>query len=308
MAEFASRLPSWERGLRFLRFTALVALITIAVALVWGFFRGGEASLPDINPGIRPAEFLYLDNARVLAFVSQLENGLSESERQTISRTSGVNVGLTGGVAGGVSSQATGSVERVVTPTAASRFNRLRTRLEDRRWLQLLDAHQLLPLTTRGHFFKSLGRATEGGFVEISHVRLTVPPAVTVYRFAQHSGSADAARFVQMVGPNPRVPMSLRAEHSPSLLFVGRYASLADEPSLFFGEVTVLGKVIRQVPLGAIYRDSEAIATYGPALSSAPTLILRQLQIRPSSLVPDLRADVTVTAPGAVIIPIAIYK
>lgn len=300
--------PTQRSLIGILRLTGALAICAAGVAIAWSFFRGGEAPPPDINPRIRPAEFLYLDNDRVVAFLSQLEDGLSDSERQTLSRTSGIEVGLTRVVTGTASREATGTVERVVTPTGASRFNRLRNRLQDRGWLQSLEGRELLPLVTRDRFFKNLRRAREGGFVEVAHVRLTVPPPVTVYRFARRSGGADAKRFVQLVGPNPRVPLSLRAERSPSLLFVGRYASLADESSLFFGEVTVLGKVIRQVPSGAIYRDNEALASYGPALQLAPPLILRQLKIRPPSLAPNLRDGVTVTAPGAVIIPIAIYK
>jgi hypothetical protein len=303
-------LPSRTAMTRFARASAPLAVAAVGIAVAWAFFRGGEPVLPDVDPRIRPAEFLYLDGARVVAFLSQLEDGLSDSERQTVSRMSAIDVGLTGAVAGHGSREATGSVERVVTPTGASRFNRLRSRLQDRGWLESLDAHSLAPLQTRGRFFDTLGRAGEGGFVEIEHVRLTVPPAVTVYRFARRSGSGDAKRFVGMVGANPRVPLSLRAERSPSVLFVGRYASLADESSLFFGEVTVLGKLIRNLPAGGgvVYRDKETLATYGPALRSAPAPILRKLQIRPASLGRDLRDGTTVTAPGAVIIPIAIYK
>jgi hypothetical protein len=301
------RLPSRTAVIRFARASAPLVVAAVGV-VAWASFRGGEPPLPNLDPRIRPAEFLYLDGARVVAFLSQLEDGLSDSERQTVTRTSGFDVGLTGTVAGGASHEATGSLERVVTPTGASRFNRLRSRLQDRGWLQPLDARTLVPLQTRGRFFDTLRRAGEGGFVEIEHVRLTVPPAVTVYRFARRSGSADANRFIRLVGANPRVPLSLRTERSPSLLFVGRYGSLADEPSLFFGEVTVLGKLIRQIPAGAVYRDNETIATYGPALPFAPRPLLRKLKIRPTSLGRDLRDGTTVTAPGAVIIPIAIYK
>jgi hypothetical protein len=297
---------SWQSVLRI---GGVLVVVVIVVALGWRFLHGGKPSVADISPGIRPAEFLYIDTPHVLAFLSQLEDGLSDSERRTSSVTSGINVGLTGGIAGGISNELTGSVDRVVTPTGASRFSRLRNILEDRAWLQKLDAHQLIGLQTRPAFFTSLRRAAEGEFVEISHVRLTLPPAVTVYRFARRSGTPAAARFVQAVGRNPRVPMSLRTEYSPTLLFVGRYGSLADESSFFFGEVTVLGKVIRQFDSATqVYRDGEALATYGPALSSAPASILRKLRIRKGSLAESLRADVQVVGPGAVILPIAIYK
>jgi hypothetical protein len=303
-----ARQSTWSRLVRLLGFSGPALLVALGFALAWTFVRDGESPLRDINPRIQPAEFLYLDNARVVAFLSQLEDGLSEAEHQTISQTSEISVGLTGGVAGGASDEATDSVERVVTPTGASRFNRLRNRLQDHGWLKSVDARQLPVLAKRDRFYRDLRRAHEGGFVEIAHVHLTVPPAVTVYRFARRSGSPAALRFTRLVGLNPRIPVSLRSEHSPALLFVGRYASLADESSLFFGEVTVLGKVVRLVPSGALYRDNEALATYGPALASAPVEILRKLGIRRSSLARNLLEDVTVSAPGAVIIPIAVYK
>jgi hypothetical protein len=292
-----------------LRFAAVGALVVLGVVTAERVLRSDTPVRLDFNTRTRPVEFLYLDNVRVLAFLSQLEDGLSDSERRMSSRTTGINVGVGGGVTGGASDEVASAVEQVVTPTAASRLSRFRNLLADRHWFLRLDASQLGPLQTRHRFYERLGRAAEGGFVEISHVRLTVPPPVTVYRYARRSGAADAAAFVKAVGANPRVPMSLRTEWSPSLLFVGRYSALADEPSLFFGEVTVLGKVIRQLKSApGVYTDREAIATYGPALASAPPGILKKLQIRRSSLGPSLRADVTVSAPGAVIIPIAIYK
>jgi hypothetical protein len=54
----------------------------------------------------------------VLAYLSQLEDGLSESERRTISETESVNATVAGQVGGGASRQVIGSVERLVTPTA----------------------------------------------------------------------------------------------------------------------------------------------------------------------------------------------
>jgi hypothetical protein len=138
---------------------------------------------------------------------------------------------------------------------------------------------------------------------------MTVPALVTVYRLARRSGAKDAKAFVELIGRNPRVPLSFRTESSPMLLFVGRYASLADETSLFFGDVTVVGKVIRRVvPNRTGYIDSESLATYATAQSAVPEPILRRLRKHRSGLVRDLRNDVTVDQLGAVILPIAIYK
>lgn len=294
-----------------------LGIAVVAVGLVlWVLFRGSnEPSVVDINPRIPPPEFLYLDSPRVLAYLSELEDGLSESERRTISETLSVNATVAGQVGVGTSRQEIGSVERLVTPTAASRFNRLRNLLDDRKWLRKLDRHILTDLQTRSRFFNGLSAAAEGQFVEISHVRLTVSPAITVYRFARRSGAPDVAKFVRLIGGNPRLAFSLVTEGSPLVLLVGRYASLIDEPSPFFGELTVLGKMIRWLPSSPpIYVDQESLATYGPALSFAPRSILRKLKIRPCTqrgacgLAQNLKRDVTVSAPGAVILLIAVYK
>jgi hypothetical protein len=163
-----------------------------------------------------------------------------------------------------------------------------------------------VPVQTRSD---RLRLAQEGEFVEVSHVRMTVPSLVTIYRYARRSGAEDAKAFVELVGPNPRAPLSFRTERSPLLLFVGRYEMLADETSLFFGEVTVVGKVIRRIlPARMPYVDGESLATYSAAEPAAPPIILRRLRKARSNLVRDLRNDVTVRGLGAVIIPIAIFK
>jgi hypothetical protein len=302
--------PRWIR-VRAVHVAAAVvtslAIVAVAV-LVRPLFANATPLLPvAINPRTPPSEFLYFDSARVLAYLSQLEGGLSESERRTVSTLLNAGVqGTVAGVGGSASSEATRAVEQVVTATDASRFIQLRDRLKERGWLQPFDARRLVPVATR---FDRLRAAREGGFVEVSHVRMTVPALVTVYRLARRSGAPDAKHFVQLVGTNPRVPLSFRTESAPMLLFVGRYASLADETSLFFGEVTVVGKVIRRVvPNRAGYVDSESLATYATAPAAVPEPILRRLRKSRSRLVRDLRNDVTVDQLGAVILPIAIYK
>lgn len=282
--------------------------ILAVVLLIHPLFAGAAPLGPvSINPRTPPSEFLYFDRGRVSAYLSQLEGGLSDSERRTVNTllSGGVEAEVAG-LGGSASKQTTTAVEQVVTATDASRFIHLRDRLKDLGWLHAIDARKLVPVPTRSD---RLRFAREGEFVEISHVPVTVPSLVTVYRYARRSGAEDAKAFVEMVGPNPRAPFSFRTERSPLLLFVGRYAMLADETSLFFGEVTVVGKVIRRVvPERMPYVDGESLATYATAESAAPPLILRRLRKARSTLVRDLRNDVTVRGLGAVILPIAIFK
>lgn len=304
---FVSRLRARVRT-RHVAVVLVGGLAIIAAALLIRPLFAGAAPLPvTINPEMPPSEFLYFDRGRVSAYLSQLEGGLSDSERRTVNTllTGGVEAGVAG-LGGSASKQTTTAVEEVVTATDASRFISLRSRLKRLNWLHAIDARQLVPVQTRAD---RLRLAREGEFVEVSHVRMTVPALVTIYRYARRSGAEDAKAFVEMVGPDPRAAFSFRTERSPLLLFVGRYGMLADETSLFFGEVTVVGKVIRRiVPERTPYVDGESLATYSAAEPAVPSMILRRLRKARSNLVRDLRNDVTVRGLGAVILPIAIFK
>jgi hypothetical protein len=281
--------------------------LVLAVLLVRPLFANHVSAPAAIHPRVPPSEFLYLDSRRVVAYLAQVEDGLTDSERRSISTllTGGLEASVAG-IGGSASKQMTTAVEQVVTPTDASRYNHLHDRLADRKWLHVLDARRLMDV---GQRFPQLN-LPEGEFVEVRHVLLTVPPLVTAYRYARQSGEADAKAFVKLVGPNPRVPLSFRTERQPLLLFVGRYGSLADEGSIFFGEVTVVGKLIRRVlPDHRIpYIDGESLSTYGTAQSAVPAGILQRLKKRRNTLLHDLKIDVTVDDLGAVILPIAIFK
>jgi hypothetical protein len=95
-----------------------------------------------------------------------------------------------------------------------------------------------------------------------------------------------------------------------------RYRSLAHEASLLGGELSVVGKVVfkdsrlpNEVAAGGSgrpsYLDRETLTTFAPALQRAGRLLLRRLQLRRSRMV---RRSLTIDAPVAVIIPVAIYQ
>jgi hypothetical protein len=114
------------------------------------------------------------------------------------------------------------------------------------------------------------------------------------------------------VGSNPRVPLSTcdgRTDYRPrgiDLLVPIRLASLSSEQSLLAGPVTVVGKLVRAVRKnGQEYADAPSFATFaGPARAlDAATNLAEERGFND-----ELTADAVVLAPGAVILPVAIYK
>jgi hypothetical protein len=119
-----------------------------------------------------------------------------------------------------------------------------------------------------------------------------------------------ANRFASALGPDPRVAVSTcdgRRDFSPrglDLLFPIRLGALNADPGVLAGPVTIVGKLLRLVRKPSeTYVDD---ATLAPA--AGPVEALEQAVSVRYQLDGELDADVTVLAPGAVILPIAIYK
>jgi hypothetical protein len=150
--------------------------VGLAVVAVAWFVLGGDppsVALED-DPGIPPPEYVYLDNARVLAYLSQIEGGLSASEKRTRRVSATRNAGASaGGVEAGGSAESESFVEATVTPTATTSFYRLLDRLGDKGYLAELDAS-----APPAVFARALGAAAEGSFVRIANCRLRLPTYV----------------------------------------------------------------------------------------------------------------------------------
>ncbi len=348
------------------RWATFVAGLAIgaAVAVLAGAWLNNSAGGLEDDPGIPPPEYLYLDNARVLAYLGQIEGGLSGSERRTRQITSASGGKLAGG---GV--EATGSremqefVERTVTPTATARFYRLLDRLQDKGYLADVDASG-----PEQEVAAKLARIREGEFVRIHRCRIRLPRYVQLYQLlhapggirrpfqaydtairgtpaenvvrqfaagqTQASYSTRVARkevrdrvariakqLVRRAGSNPRLALSCGARPpsqavrlarthggrggiSVDLLLPVGYAALSDEQSLFGSELTVVGKLIRWIPAGRPpYVDSKALATFYDALAE-----LEVADPRGPPLSAYLGEDVAVSPPGAIVLPVAIYK
>lgn len=346
-----------DRGL--LTFGVGLALGAVLVLAAWAWGGSADAELAD-DPGIPPPEYAYLDNPRVLAYLAQIEGGLSTSEK----RTRQVATGGTGGVAaGGVSVGASRSreefVEQVVTPTATTRFYRLLDRLRAKSYLRELDA-----AARPADLASALGPVAEGEFVRISRCRLWTPTYATMLRqiragrakpdardvfggvgsaqqrltdaeaAAEAAGSnarsavgggtyllppalvrqwpAAARRYAKAVAADPRTAFaSCRGRPSPrphgiDLLVPMPLGSLAGADELLAGPVTIVGKVVRRVRTkDDVYVDAPALAGYGRGVDDLDAVVGEAVE---TSLGTELATDVTVLPPGAVVLPIAIYK
>jgi len=138
-----------------------------------------------------------------------------------------------------------------------------------------------------------------------------------------------AVRSFERLGSNPRVPLSTCDGHTAfrprgiDLLIPIRLANLSSEESLLAGPVTVVGKLVRAVRKpGQEYADGASLATFSgptekldaaesapaPKGAGAPEEGLKLDEVGSGGLGIELTADAVVLAPGAVILPVAIYK
>jgi hypothetical protein len=232
------KLPAW------------VGIISVAAAvgaialLLWVFRDSGSVTLPAADTP--PAEYLYLDNERVLTYLGQLVGGLAPSETQSESLTEALTAGLKGGELADLSGSRTHaeSVLRVVSPSASDRFYRLlatlRTERSERpweesethpdrssRWLHTLDGHVSSEDSLR-RFLDEIGRVHEGDFVRIAGAHLFLPPFASFFRKTRYAawwtppgtviprhppfllsvqgGEAPVARYRSLLGPDVTLP------------------------------------------------------------------------------------------------------
>jgi hypothetical protein len=255
---------------------------------------------------VAPEEYLYLDSNRVLAYLSQLENGLPSKVQKTLSNSYAVSFGGKGGpVEAQGTRQAQTSLQETVTPTAASQFYALEQKLKDGGWLAKLN------IDSTG-FYQGMSAVQEGQFVEIKSCVLVLPTFTRVYPLIK-----------KRLPPLPltlSVPPPLGSLARPyDLLFPIAYPALANESSLFSTNLTVVGKVIRTVkPAGAVgtlgpttepttYTDAPSDAAFAQSLTSHGAQ-LKKLDLKVDVLTRQFIAATTVRGPGAVILPIAILK
>ena len=328
----------------------------LAVLLVAAWIPGFRLQLPfalgDEDPALsgqsqrRPAEFLYLDNGRVAAYLAQLEGGIQNSERLSNTLTTDSEAKASAGefFSFGGSAQVQSFVEREVTPTAAAIFFRLLDDLNDGEMISEVSIQSL----------DEIEAESEAAFVKFTSDDLRTPVYANPYQVVRQTGTLpalfplplkskvrreaverlqeDSEGFARQVGSNPRLVFSVQPDEAAEgehfrLLLPVRYRQLTDERSLIQnggGTFTVVGKVVRiySTDEAASYVDSATRETWTQPLRHAPAGLLQRTTKKcefPNGEKADrselrhcalrvLMDQTTVNERGAVILPVAIYK
>jgi hypothetical protein len=285
--------------------------------------------------GVPPAEFLYLDNDRVAAYLGQMSGGLSSREKRsnTTSRQAEARAGSEKVVGVGGSVKEDQFVEALVTPLAADRFYDLLGKLRTGDWLDELDAQNF------EEFSQKAEDARPGDFVEIKNVQVLTPtyasllpkasysslillrnqPQITLKQRAQTIGKRrpELRRYLRRLPPDPRVPFVALVGDNKVFL-PARYSKLADAPSLLSGRITVVGKVIRNVgsPYPQVtareatedaYYDIETVTSFSRALKRAPPSIRKLVHMPRKRVDGRVAKSATFREPALVVVPVAMY-
>jgi hypothetical protein len=183
-------------------------LIVSLVLAVPVSFAAGHITWPkdqptlvgDVRPNTPPPEYLYLDEERTLAYLGQIEGGLTESEKRTAVETASQSASLKAGPTGLIadisgSRQREQSIETVVTPRATDRFFSLLGKLRAGRdetngarfpWIVDLNAavNSDQEIDT---MLRKLAAVREGDFVRVANARLLLPDYVAVVPKARYA-------------------------------------------------------------------------------------------------------------------------
>jgi hypothetical protein len=229
-----------------------------------------------------PHEFLYLDVNRVGAYLAQLDGGTDVKEHigeKVVQKANGEAV-LASAFKAGASVENENFVEREVTPTAASSFERLKEKLgklDD--WLTDDLSEELADAASGDEAKGEAEQPQEGEFVQLRE-EVHVPAYLNLYRTVHHAatmaamypamGNRRAQRkaahrqrraareFEEQVGRNPRMTLALKPKKGITLLLPARFRQLNEEQSLLTsgGKFTIIGKVVR------IFKPGDATSLY----------------------------------------------
>jgi hypothetical protein len=219
-----------ERRSGLLKAVGLAAAVAAVALVASGAFSRGRNE--PAFPADGPAEFLYLDGARVLAYLAQFDGGNFTSEQisRKISDTQNGKVSVENALELGETSQQEQSLSRTITPTAAGNYIELLSKLE---------GNGLKTIGLR-RFHREVSGLTEGQFVTFRTHALSSPVYLNPYlavrqhrtlstlfpmpRRGEPGGGrvrrqrAGARRFRDEVGKDPRVVFALRPEIESNLL------------------------------------------------------------------------------------------
>jgi hypothetical protein len=222
--------------LRTAAYGAAVVVALVILGAVFGLWPGDGDSGPSRSqlnfPAGGPAEFLYLDRGRVVAYLAQVEGGTIAKEQLSSKHSDSAETKLTLKEIAefGASTTEEDSLAREVTPTTAAEYFELLFDLEHEPGLE--DEPEGVDTVSLGHFHKDVEDLTEGQFVTFrthglrapiylnpylaTRQRTTMetlfpPPArATVGPARAHRQRKRALHFRSRLGKNPRVVFELR--------------------------------------------------------------------------------------------------
>jgi hypothetical protein len=285
---------------RFLGTTIVMGLV-IAIYFVFGIadlnisFGDDDDLRPDF-PADGPAEFLYLDSARVNAYLAQVNGGTFDEEtvKNIVSASLEGRVGIDGSGGGG-SQKSENSVEKTVRPTDASRFFALYSAIEAENDLERRE------LTD----WSAFATLEEGDFVRFKTASLVPPVYTNAYLASRQKETLSsifpgrpggdrgksqkrrnaAEAFRETLGDDPRIVFAVNPnpdEETPTYLLPLSAKPLNAERSLIKnggGHWIVVGKVARVFADGTpdgkrAYVDSATQETWERPLHFAPSELL----------------------------------
>jgi hypothetical protein len=261
-------------------------------------------------------EFLYLDAGLTQQFLAQLEGGVYRDEAQSwrTAKGSSLEGGLDARVAklgGGRESSDEEAVSRTVEQTPAGEFHRLMTKLKEIKGVELIEAlddagwdalrrgeiievEALLSMPTISHM---LGLASK------------VQPLLSLMEgLGEDVAGTDAdslAAMMTLAQMSPTVPVVATPVGSPTIGFIAhlKRAALDVDVHELEGEATLVGKIRRKLADNEKYAVFELFA----GQNSLPKKMRKELE---ESLADDTDEfdDMFVSAPGALITPVAIFR
>jgi hypothetical protein len=299
----------------------------LALGLLAGIYVDQRFFAPgDPKPPFPPSEYLYIDPARAVAYLSQLQGGQLSSETVTQARqtTSKLAAAVSFG-SGEVSVQGTQTIESQLLSTLPSEVYTLRKDLDSQHWQNNLD----LPGSDPGRFIEA---RRDGEFITLRGCQIQMPLYGQLYEGIRQSGelgttqlALNAKAFVKHIGSNPIIPLTctLAGAGQPAIVIPIQYSLLASDGSLLIGKVTVLGKIAygvptdsQQVALQPQYTDLTTRVAVARVIRSLPLDVLhlipalhgKPLGAARRAMLVNLVAATQIRNVGAVVIPTAIYK
>ena len=88
-----------------------------------------------------------------------------------------------------------------------------------------------------------------------------------------------------------------------------QYSKVIDAPSMLTGPITIVGKVVRRLTqLEETYFDVDTAVRWERALKQSPPRVRRLLHLDEVGIRKVVTSSATVSYPGLVLLPLAIYK